>query len=450
MKAKLTWTLVGILLTLPIGLASAQAADYGRDHTYGRDHKNGKDLDETCRLLKLQAVSDYYGCLLRADDHESKQSGCDDRFERRFERADRISPRCEPLDNLHRTRVSVQSQAQDVLVGDVSQPPCASVFANGDQVTCWLNKPGENTAVSTVNLPALLTQLQTTPECAPCAQITTETVLWLQAWGAGGGTSSGGSGGFAQTVTSIADLESTGTLNLHYYLAQGGTHHSASGGQGGAATIVTAQDLTTNPSDEPEQSMIILIAGGGGGGGGKDGACVVGTASPHAGGQGGIAISTTGSDGEGVGQGANGGGGGKGGGQGVGGKGQGSSSNEVGHDGIGGLGGSGGEGAGDKIAGNPGWLNTGATPLTFADGQGGGGGNDSSSCTAGGGGGGGGWGGGGGGSHGNTSNRPGGGGGGGSFSIPSAYSDGAAPTTRPDNPAGGPGFVQLVFNLDPS
>lgn len=438
MKAKLGWTLVGILLALPIGLASAEDADHGKDH------------DKICRFLKLLAVSEYYGCLLRVDDDEAKQPRCDDRFERQFERADRISPRCEPLDDLDRTQTSVRSQAHNVLAGDVSQPPCASITGSGNRVTCWLNQPGENTAVSSVNLQDLLAQLQSDSECAPCAQITAQTVLWLQAWGADGGTGKAGIGGYAQTVTSIQSLEDDfGALDLYYYLAQAGTHSGASGGQGGAATIVTAQDLTTNPTAEPDQSMIILIAGGGGGGGGDDTACIVGTDSPDTGGEGGIAISTTGPDGEGIGQGTNGGGGGKGGGQGVGGLGQGGGS-EDGMAGIGGRGGAGGEGAGDKVSGNPGWVNTGSITLTLTDGQGGVGGGDSSSCTAGGGAGGGGWGGGGGGSHGNTDSHPGAGGGGGSFSIPSTSSDGEAPTTRPSNPGSSAGFVQLVFNLDPS
>jgi len=116
--------------------------------------------------------------------------------------------------------------------------------------------------------------------------------------------------------------------------------------------------------------------------------------------------------------------------------------------GVGGRGGIGGKGAdGNAVIFNPAWYNTGATQLTFQSGQGQGGGDNPATCGAGGGGGGG---------DGFSTiggPDPGGGGGGGSFAIQSTRSDGNAPTTRQTKPGSTgfrDGFIQRVFDTNPS
>jgi hypothetical protein len=444
MEPKLKWTLAGALgLALVAVTASAEARDFG--------HGYGKDPDQICQSSKLRAVSVYYGCLVKAAADDGKQSRCDDRFARRFERADRISPGCGPLDNLARTQAGVRYQAQAALVGDIDPPPCAKMITGTDTVTCQLAAPGQLTAVYDVNLNDLLTQVQEAN-----SSVSDTTVVWLQAWGGDGGAghdyNNSGKGGFAQTITTLSDLQDQlGVVELFYFLGNHGTHTGLSGGQGGAATIVTTQDLSQTPTEAPDQSAILMIAGGGGGSGG-DGEGLKGCLGeePHFGGNGGVAIATTTATA--LGQGADASVGGKGGGQDVGGIGQDTSSDaEHGNGGVGGRGGEDGSGYHDQVSGNPGWVNTStiSPPLTFTAGQGGVGGSDNNICTSGGGAGGGGYGGGGGGSHGNEDTKAGAGGGGGSVAIASTQSDGDAPTSMPTNPNGATGFIQLVFNLSP-
>lgn len=413
------------------------------------DGKPDPDWDRVCQSYKLRAVGSYYKCLLWTSNDTVGRARCDDRFQQAFATADRLSPNCPPLDSLDRTRRSINDQAQAVLVGDVSAPPCQAVLSGTDGlVTCQLNAPGDNIGTSVASLTDILTQIQNqdSSTCAACASVTAETPLWLQAWGSSGGNRGRGSsvavGGFAQTVTTISDLQAVGTVALYFYLGAAGGWNNTSGASGGAATLVTTEDLQLNPANDPTDAL--LIAGGGGGSGGCDSGCLGGCIEPGNGGGGGTAISTTGPDGQGIGQG--GGGhksGGGGGGQGIGGSGHGSLGS--GNSGIGGKGGGGGEGAGHHSQGGPGWFNTSSTPLTFTSGAGGLGEGDTNTCTAGGGGGGGGWGGGGGGVHGNTATAAGGGGGGGSYSIASTCNDVMAPTTYQQS-ASSNGNVYFVFN----
>jgi hypothetical protein len=436
MWKQLEWTLAGSLgLALLAGTAPARGGDF--------KHGDGKDPDQYCRSLKLQAVSVYYGCLVRAADDHGKQSRCDDRFTAAFERADALSPGCEPLGNLRRTQLGVQNQAREALIGDISQPPCQGIISGTTLVTCQLHAPGDNITNTVAVLSDILTQIQTYPDCPACAEVTDQTPMWLQAWGGTGGDpddQSEGLPGFAQMVTSLSGLEGNGILQLYFYLgASGSNNGKITGGSGGAATLVTSQDLTQSPSQEPDQSAIILVAGGGGGGGGRDTGCLAGSKTPGAGGAGGVAISVTGQDGQRFGQGGQGGdSGGGGGGYSGGGSGGGS-------DGIGGMGGGGGEGAGGGPPGRTGWYNTGATKLTFTSGEGGGGGGDKNSCVSGGGGGGGGYGGGGGGGDGDANRAASGGGGGGSAAQASTCTDAKAPTTFQTAPSWD-GTVYLVFD----
>lgn len=437
-----TWMPLGALgLALLAGTASAQPGG----------HQRGSDQiqEQICRSLKLRAVVNYFGCLVKSAEREGNGSVCDDLFTRQFEAADRLSPGCEPLDNLSRTQHGVQNMVQETLIGAIAQPPCGKVLSSGTTVTCELAAPGQLTAISSVNLNDVLTQVQETN-----SNITSNTVMWMQAWGGGGGQSKdynhAGAGGFAQTVTSIEDLENQGVDVLYYYLGNGGSYSGASGGSGGAATLVTGQNLLLDPSTAPQLSAILMIAGGGGGSGAYGGTNGCFGISPQYGGSGGVAIAKTGQYGEGIGQGGDGTDSsysGRGGGQGIGGGA--AAGGEPGYSGVGGNGGHGGAGY-DGSYSTPGWYNTGATSLTFTTGQGGFGDNKSGgSCNTGGGGGGGGWGGGGGGQHGNQTVHAGSGGGGGSYAQASTEADGNAPTTEPSDPYTEHGFLQFVFDLNP-
>jgi hypothetical protein len=446
-ETKMHETLKLGLMAGVVGLA-LQAADPSDARADGKPHP---DRDEACQSLKLRAVGDYYTCLLRAGDDPWRREGCDNRFERNFSKADRLSPACPPLDDPDRTQRAVADQAQAVLVGDVSTPPCQQIVSGADGlVTCLISAPSEYITTTVASLSDILTQIQTqsSSSCADCASVTADTPLWLQAWGAPGGSrfqGLGGAPGFAQTVTTINELEMQGIVDLYYYFGQTGGYNQTSGASGGTATLVTTVDLQRNPATPPTSSGMLLIAGGGGGSGGCDGGCILSCPTPGNGGAGGVAISTVGPDGQGIGQGGDGSWTGSGGGEGVGGS---SASNDggPGNDGIGGTGGPGSFGAGGHSQNGTTWFNTGSTPLTFSSGGGGGGGYDSNSCTAGGGGGGGGWGGGGGGIHGNNNYSAGGGGGGGSWSAPSTCNDVTAPTTYPGNNSTGHANLFLVFN----
>ena len=398
-----------------------------------------------CQTLKLRAAGEYYACLLRAGDEGHGSKRCDHRFAALFERADRREPGCLPLDDLERSQQGIRNQAQEVLVGDISQPPCQGIVSGSEGlVTCQLRVPGENIVNSVANLADVLTQIQNEPDCPACAKVTDETPIWIQAWGGRGGDgddSSEGAPGFAQLVTSISGLKSVGIVQFYFYLGAGGSNGGTTGGAGGAATLVTEGDLLDSPSTAPTDAL--LIAGGGGGGGGRNTGCIAGSRTPGTGGAGGLAISVTGKDGQRFGQGGQGGAsGGGGGGQSEGGSGGGGGG---GGDGIGGMGGGGGDAPGGGAPGSSGWYNTGATKLTFTSGEGGGGGGDKNSCTAGGGGGGGGYGGGGGGGDGDANRQARAGGGGGSYASASTCADPKAPTTF-QNPPSTDGNVYLVFN----
>ena len=337
----------------------------------------------------------------------------------------------------------------DMVQEDPTTDPsaCAKLNYNAAEglVTCQLTVPGESTTVNSVDLNMIVSQLS-------AFQVTGDTVVWIQVWGARGGEGykggATGQAGYAQMITSVSDLESAdyGSV-LYFYLGEHGTQNTDSGGQGGAATILTNENLSANPSTNPDSSQILMIAGGSGGGGGANHAIACDTAGKD-GGDGGIAWPSTSSPGSGPGH--DGGSyqdnGGRGGNMGFGGTGP----SHNGHDGYGGRGGDGGKSGLHQTQ----WVNTGATPLTFSAGEGAAGDDlQNTSCVSGGGGGGGGWGGGGGGGYAHGTNTiAGGGGGGASYSIKSSQVDGRAPTHKdgvPTNPNGATGFVQLVFDLAP-
>ncbi|MEA3410520.1 MAG: hypothetical protein U9R74_03160 [Pseudomonadota bacterium] len=334
--------------------------------------------------------------------------------------------------------------------------PCEAVRSNtaGTVIGCRLS-----TTTCGVDLTEVISQVQ--------FDVTEDSVMWIQAWGASGGSSDkgcdGGEGGYAQTTTSVSDIRSMssdGSTQMFYFLAgegSGGDDHC--GSAGGSATIVTLADLTGRRSQGPSLASppTLLVAGGGGGGSGSnngDVICVSNCMSNA--GSGGVAISGQGKNGEGRG-GSPESTGGMGGGRGAGGvsfcdicglcnvcK----SGNETdGRPLFGGRGGSGG--SGQKCSGPdaPHWTNTDSVTLEMISGSGGKGSSNTKTCDAGGGGGGGGWGGGGGGGHGDDAGRSVSGGGGGSFAIFSTQTSSRAPTGRKANPCKNPrhGCVQLQF-----
>jgi hypothetical protein len=299
--------------------------------------------------------------------------------------------------------------------------------------------------------------------------VTGETPIWIQAWGGKGGqgagynvNASGGLGGYAQTVTTLDELESSyGTSTLYYYVGDDGNSHGTStddteGGDGGASSVVATEDLaSTQPSVNTEDASdgnIIVLAGGGGGGAGEDadvqtvgdtggagGVAVAGT-SDSATDDGGDATEKNGSVNGEAGRGGSCPDGGE----------KGTSSKDDGGDGGDGAGGEGGGGGQQSSGhfGSVGWVNTDSVTLS-QHGSGGSGGagvyTEHLYYAAAGGGGGGGYGGGGGGAS-SLQGDAGGGGGGCSFAFRSLESDVLAPTGYQSNPGSGQGAVQLTFD----
>jgi hypothetical protein len=250
-------------------------------------------------------------------------------------------------------------------------------------------------------------------------------------------------------TTNLRAFESAyGTTELYYYLGRNGTFAADAGGDGGTASLASVNDLARSDVDLADTP---LIAGGGGGGGAGRGAAVCGAPFKFPvegadGGAGGVAFSGSASspviapgqngsirgrnDRSGKGGTASGGGAGNGG------------SSQPGGGPTAPLGGRGGNHLSPQI----GFVNASGTEVAGGGGRGSDGGN-----LAGGGGGGGGYTGGGGGDRGvnSTDCRSGGGGGGSSLvnTIPDSPTCSAAPTTRPGNPNGIEGFVQITFDL---
>ncbi|MGH3054571.1 MAG: hypothetical protein ACRDL7_06290, partial [Gaiellaceae bacterium] len=102
--------------------------------------------------------------------------------------------------------------------------------------------------------------------------------MWVRAWGGTGGSNSGtqagGGQGLAQTLTSMAQFESTYGTQVYYYVGGlGDGSHEA--GKGGSSTIVATVDLSSvaaclPPTNTDCTQNILLIAGGGGGAGSDD------------------------------------------------------------------------------------------------------------------------------------------------------------------------------------
>lgn len=352
--------------------------------------------------------------------------------------------------------------------------PCVSVTVNSDAtaVSCTLNDlaPGDdNPGVCMVDLTDVVTQVNGNSTVQEKnISISNETPMVIQAWGGNGAKSisseghdnKGGTGGYAQTVTTISEYSLTNfSSNLFYFMGEPGNspegkEQSHCGSGGGASTVVSPFDLSATPGTRPTLAEVMLVAGGGGGAGGfnASGACDFGGGGKGGpGAKGGVAIATgnkidaaggTNQDDEnnctsngGGDWNAKGGGGSGGGG-------------DSGAGGVGSWGGGGGGGSSCSPGAFAKWVNTFADFTAAAVDSGGGGNTDTSSCTAGGGGGGGGYGGGGGGRHGNSTTYSCGGGGGGSYAVKSTSAGG--PQTMPPNPYAPYGVVTLQFLVDAS
>ncbi len=284
--------------------------------------------------------------------------------------------------------------------------------------------------------------------------------IWIQAWGGQGSSTplengaigTAGERGFAQSLTTLSDYESTfGTTMLYYLLGDVGTFVGQSdgfAGSGGASTLVSAVP-PTNTLDTA--SDVVVVAGGGGGGAvfcieepppGSPPDCTGAD-----GGAAGVAMSNDGAEQRQAQAGQNGGAAGNGG--------TGGAAGDGGTAGVNGVGGAGGgivstTADGFTVSLPPtGWVNDSTAVQTLTAGSGAERGCEGTgfippACMRGGGGGG--WGGGAAGFY-VQDIRASGGGGGGSFAAPSTASDSNAPTQAPAGPADGVGEVHLVFRI---
>ncbi len=403
-----------------------------------------------CENGKLHAAGAYAECLARAASAANAIGGelddaavgrCNDRFDRVFEWAE-ANGACRTAGGPATLRGPIRGQIEETLATVKSGPGCPRpLSSNINAYTCLL------TSSSAVDLAAIVTQINN-------PQVTDDTVVWIEAWGANGGRGNtdnggnGGAGGYAQTTTTVNRLrEFFGTSEIYYYLGREGWGPSAdAGGDGGTGTIVTANDLTR---EEASFGNTVILAGGGGGGGAGRGAsvCLSKQVYGATGGAGGQAISTLGAPAFGVGakggerrnqnySGSGGGGDFAGSGGAVNGKG----SAGVGDDGMAALGGRGGNRAKAEV----GFYNQSGVQMTRSGGHGG-----EPGYAAGGGGGGGGYGGGGGGAQGigATDCVAGGGGGGGSMARASTVDCARSRPSRPDITGFKTrGVVQIVFD----
>jgi hypothetical protein len=407
--------------------------------------------ETTCENAKLRAAAGYHRCLIRAhkeanahgdEPSEHALARCDERFDRAFERAEGAGA-CRTPGGSSTLREPLKAEVQTLADNLMAGTSCAELaITAGEVATCAVSK-----TTSAIDLAAVVQQFST-------FGVTAATTVWIQAWGGDGShgnTSNGGSGGpggYAQTTTSVNDLvASYGTSELYYYLGLNGTVAANAGGVGGTATLAPVTDLT---AEQPSLDDTLLLAGGGGGGGGGRGtytACgnldaAELTVLGGSGGAAGVAIAATDAAKSGAGE------------QGGARRGE-NFSGEGGHDGQAGAGvpppntGDGGLAALGGRGGNHqtpqiGFANQSGVLITAHGGPGGEPGDD-----AGGGGGGGGYGSGGGGAEGSGISDcvSGGGGGGGSLAAQSTASCPGAPQTRPDNPNGIEGFVQITFDL---
>jgi hypothetical protein len=348
----------------------------------------------------------------------------------------------------------------------VGTPACTSIKVENDgTLGCIVN-----TTPCALDLQTVISEVSTN------STVTTDTIMWIEVWGAKGAdvdkAGNGGAGGYAQTTTTVGELisKNNNTSIIYYFL--GFSYPQAPdhcGGAGGASTMVTFENLLLNPTSDPTESLVQLIAGGGGGASAGNGEFGCFSGGGFNGANGAVAIAGTNGNATSAGDGCNNDGGPgcssacgqcsgsnppsflpEGGG--VGGTAAGGTATACvcgdtdptkGRDGYGGRGGKGGVGQSCTSELGASFVNAGQ--LFFSAGRGGGGGGGTSQCDAGGGGGGGGFGGGGAGGHGNSNFSASSGAGGGSFAIQSTKSSNLAPTSKPNNPCGALGCMKITF-----
>lgn len=407
--------------------------------------------DTSCENAKLRAAGAYARCLARAAKHANTTGGelsdaaigrCDAHFDRAFARAE-ANGACRTAGGPATLRGPILGQMDDTFATTTTGPGCPStpVFDQDTSTYACTLKSG-----SAIDLAAIVTQIGS-------GDVTDDTVVWIEAWGANGGPGNtsngggGGSGGYAQMTTTVNDmLLFFGISEFHYYLGVNGAGPSPNaGGDGGTATLVTLNDLT---GELPNLDDILLVAGGGGGGGAGRGTAACGNIDKAsvdvlggAGGAGAQAISFSNTLAFGVGK--------KGGarrnenysGSGGGGNldGPGGAVNGgnavVGGNGFAALGGAGG-GRNDPTTG---FFNQSGVEISLSGGRGGQPGDEA-------GGGGGGYGGGGGGREGDGDSNCVSGGGGGGGSLAQASTQTCVRSRPSSNPGGSRGAVQIVFD----
>ena len=439
----------GVVAVL-LGFASVPAFSSGANA--------GVTAEQRCLASKLEAASQYGRCLIDEFRQAVLQGGapsderiarCDRLFDDAFARAEDRAE-CHTAGGAEPVRADIREQTLATLTNVTETSPCSAVNIDLDHVDCLLS-----TSASSIDLEAMLDQVNTklSTSGANPPMVNDGTVISIQAWGGHGGNAAqfgttdpagdGGDYGYAQTTTTVGDIDlAFGVTQLYYYLGRQGRNAAASGGDGGTATFVATVDATTTADVLP---YTLLIAGGGGGGG-------VGNDSGNAGceyelgytgGAGGVAISLdaearasgtrskhappSGSYGTDSGVGGFAGGG----------------SSSQGASKFAPIGGAGG--GSDNTNPSLGFLNQSGVLVTAGGGHGGAPGDG----PAPGGGGGGGYAAGGGGAEAtsDTDCYAGSGGGGSSLAIASTANCAVAPGSIPSNPNGNSGFVQIRLHL---
>ncbi len=192
------------------------AAAYARclvrvtQHTKWPSRAGAIDSTTRCENAKLQAAGTYAECLVQAAKRanlkgdeltDARIEHCDEQFDRAFERAE-ADESCRTAGGPATLRGAIRGQLEETFGLATTAGGCASTPSFDQDTlsyTCTL------TSGSAVDLSAIIEQIND-------AQVTADTVVWIEAWGGGGGpgnTSNGGSGaagGYAQVTTTVDDM----------------------------------------------------------------------------------------------------------------------------------------------------------------------------------------------------------------------------------------------------
>ncbi len=210
--------------------------------------------------------------------------------------------------DLERSQRGIRDQAQAVLVGDISQPPCQGITRQ---------QAGRSPASST--FPARTSPRQSPgsvtfsprctaePDCPACSQGDGEHADSGFRPGAGraatAATSTEGRPATRRWSRPSASSAGQGIVDLFFYMGGGGSTGGNKGGSGGAGTLVTKSDLQASPSTAPTERDADRRRRRGWRGRVTSGC---GSRTPGTGGGGGVAISVAGTDGQRFGQGVKG------------------------------------------------------------------------------------------------------------------------------------------------